>query len=69
MADKGLNIFDEFPVTYVHPFPQAVRLASSPKIYTSDAIANLQSTTTEIDKNNDVAKVKLLLEPVILQDV
>lgn len=69
MADKGLNIFDEFPVTCVHPFPQAVRLASSPKIYTSDAIANLQSTTTEINKNNDVAKVKLLLEPVILQDV
>ena len=70
MVDEGLNPFDECAAECVHLCPQEEESTSSSwgdsKMYTSGTIANSQRTPTKINKNGVIAKVRILVEQVIL---
>ena len=72
-SDKGLTLFDECAAKCVHPFPSGKKCNSSwgkSKVYTPSIIVNLQRVSTEINKKNSAfAKVRTLVEQVILQDI
>ena len=56
---------------HLSPQEKEVRSPScgNSKMYTSGTIANSQKMPTEINKNDVIAKVKILVENVILQDI
>ena len=70
MADKGLSLFDEYAAKCAHLSPQDEECTSSSwgnsKTYTPGTIANSQRTPIEINKNGAIAKVRILVEQVIL---
>ena len=70
MAGKGLNFFDECATDCVNLCPQKEECISSSRgdnrIYTPGIIGNSQRTPTKINKNGAVAKVRILVEQVIL---
>ena len=70
MSDKGLNLFDECAAECVHLCPQEEKCTSSSregnKMYIPGTIANSQRMSTKINKNGAIAKVRILMELVIL---
>ena len=70
MTDKGLNYVDKCAAKYVHLPSQEKKCTSSPlgksKMYTPSAIATLQRASIEVNKNSVFAKVRTLVEQVIL---
>ena len=70
MVEKDLNLFDECVAECVHLCPQVEECISSSlgdsKIYTPGTIANSQRMPTEINNDGAIAKVRILVEQVIL---
>ena len=70
MEDKSLNLCDECAVECVYFRPQQEQWTCSSwrdsKMYTPSIIANLQRTPTKTNKNVTIAKVRILVEQVIL---
>ena len=72
MTDKDLNLFDDYAAEYAHLRPQEGKCTSSfwghSKMYSPDIIENSQTdrTLTKINKNGDVAKVRILVKLEIL---
>ena len=70
MTDKGLNLFDECAVEYLHLRPQEEESTSfswgDSKMYTLGTIVNSQRTPTKINKNGAIAKVRIFVEQAIL---
>ena len=69
MADKGLNLCDERAAKCVIcalSKKSAHVLPNGSKRYTHGTIANSQRTPTKINKNGAMAKVRILMEQVIL---
>ena len=70
MADKGLNLFDECAAECVDLCPKEEERTSSScedgKICIPGTIANSQRTPTKVNKNGATAKVRTLVEQVIL---
>ena len=70
MADKGLNLFDECAAECVDLCPKEEERTSSScedgKICTPGTIANSQRMPTKVNKNGATAKVRTLVEQVIL---
>ena len=69
MTGKALNLFDECTAECVHLCPQEEECTSSflgdSKTCIPGTIANSQRTPTKINKNDAIAKVRILVEQVI----
>lgn len=70
MADKGLNLFDEWSTECEHLSPHEEECSSSSwgdsKMYKTDTIVNSYGMPTEINKNSAITKVRRLVEQLIL---
>ena len=70
-ADKVLNLFDKFAARGAHLSPQEGECISSSsgasKMCTSATIEGSHMTLTEINKTDAIAKVRILVEQVILR--
>ena len=70
MADNSLNLFDECVAEYKHLCPQKEQCTCSSwrdsKIYTPGIITDSLRMPTKINKNGAIAKVRVLVEQVIL---
>ena len=70
MVDKGLNLFDECVAECVHLCPHVEECISSSwgdsKMYTPGNIANSHRMPTKINKTGAIAKVRIIMEKVIL---
>ena len=70
MADKCLNLFDEWAAQYVHLCIQEEECISSSwggrKMYTPGKRTNSQTAPAKINEIGAIVKVKILAEKVIL---
>ena len=70
MVDKSLNLFDECAAEYVHLCLQEEECTSSSRgdsrMYTPGTIANPYRTPMKLNKNGAIAKVRILVEQVVL---
>ena len=73
MANKGLNLFGAYTAKCVHVPPQEEECISSSwdgrsTMYTPGTIAKSQRTP-EIKNNHVIAKVRILVEQMIISDI
>ena len=70
MVDKGLNLFDEYVAecVYLCTWVEECIFSSwgESEMYTSGITVNSQRMPTKINKNGAIAKVRILVEEVIL---
>ena len=70
MVDKDLNLFDEYVAECVYLCTWVEECISSSwgesEMYTSGITVNSQRMPTKINKNGAIAKVRILVEEVIL---
>ena len=70
ISNKGLIIFDDYATKYVHLTPQEQECTSSflggSKMYISETITNSQGMLTEKNKNDVIAKLRILVKKLVL---